>query len=438
MKKNEFFCCNILIVLVMMLLLSACSSKPKGQLMLMPAPDVFDRGDWDPFTDHNPIEDIPYGGILYATDRQPDLEEGGYYLNDRGHVLRLGVAQVTQGKEGMTWAEARKISLLKDRPEGYPLKITGITEDGVLDRSTNSLTELTGAEDQRHIPGREFAAKINAKLHISQQKDVFIYVHGYKVVFENPLLVASELWHFLGYEGSFIAFSWPSTPDTLAYFGDLETAALSAGSLRVLIQYLAEQTEAQRIHIIGYSAGTRVVAQALDQLALIHSGMADADGSEKWRIGQVILTGSDIDQHLFGSYLMDGILDVVDGVTIYASSKDSALGVSKWLFGRDRLGQVVNSKLSKRVKQYLWQNNKLVIIDASDTPGADSGNGHAYFRQSPWTSSDILATLALDLKPGDRGLERLNDSPIWSFSENYVGKLHTAIEREESKRGLID
>ena len=168
-------------------------------------------------------------------------------------------------------------------------------------------------------------------------------MHGYKVVFENPLLVASELWHFLGYEGSFIAFSWPSTPDTLAYFGDLETAALSAGSLRVLIQYLAEQTEAQRIHIIGYSAGTRVVAQALDQLALIHSGMADADGSEKWRIGQVILTGS-----------------------------------------------------------------------------------------------DILATLALDLKPGDRGLERLNDNPIWSFSENYVGKLHTAIEREGSKLCLID
>ncbi|MFT5728134.1 MAG: hypothetical protein ACI8PB_002286 [Desulforhopalus sp.] len=265
------------------------------------------------------------------------------YLNDRGHVLRLGVAQVTQGKEGMTWAEARKISLLKDRPEGYPLKITGITEDGVLDRSTNSLTELTGPEDQRHIPGGKFAAKINAKLHISQQKDVFIYVHGYKVVFENPLLVASELWNFLGYEGSFIAFSWPSTPDTLAYFADLETAALSAGSLRVLIQYLAEQTEAQRIHIIGYSAGTRVVAQALDQLALIHSGMADADGSEKWRIGQVILTGS-----------------------------------------------------------------------------------------------DILATLALDLKPGDRGLERLNDNPIWSFSENYVGKLHTAIEREGSKLCLID
>ncbi len=124
--------------------------------------------------------------------------------------------------------------------------------------------------------------------------------------------------------------------------------------------------------------------------------------------------------------------------TIYSSSKDSALGVSKWLFGRDRLGQVVTSKLSKRVKEYFLQNNKLVIIDASDTFGADSGNGHAYFRQSPWTSSDILATLALDLKPGERGLERVDDSPIWSFSEDYVGKLRSAVKKEVSRRTLIE
>ena len=67
-------------------------------------------------------------------------------------------------------------------------------------------------KDQRSVPSEQFAAKVNAKLAISRAKDVFIYLHGYKVVFENPLLVASELWHFLGYEGVFIAFAWPSTP----------------------------------------------------------------------------------------------------------------------------------------------------------------------------------------------------------------------------------
>jgi esterase/lipase superfamily enzyme len=236
----------------------------------------------------------------------------------------------------MTWDEARRISLLKERPEDYPLKVTDVQEIGILDSSINVLTESIVDTQQPTLPSEEFAAKINAKLAISQVKDVFIYLHGYKVVFENPLLVASELWHFLGYEGAFIAFSWPSTPSTLAYFSDLETAALSAGNLRIFVQYLAEKTEARRIHIIGYSAGTRVVAQALNQLVLMYAGPNGSDSTKKLRIGHVMLTGSDLDLHLFGSYLVDGVLDVVDTLTVYASAKDKALGISKWVWGLEQ------------------------------------------------------------------------------------------------------
>jgi len=38
-----------------------------------------------------------------------------------------------------------------------------------------------------------------------------------------------------------------------------------------LIDYLAEETNADRLHIIGYSAGTRVVTNALHQFALLHA-----------------------------------------------------------------------------------------------------------------------------------------------------------------------
>ena len=427
-------CCQrVLLVLLPALFLSACASMPVDQLLLMPAPDVFDQGDWDPFTDRDPIQDIPYGGILYATDREPAREDGRYYRDARGHVLRLGVAQVTVGKKDMTWEEARRISLLKERPEGYPLKVTGVREDGILDRSVNPLTEGLRDKNRRHLPGEQFAAKVNAKLAISKRKDVFIYVHGYKVVFENPLLVASELWHFLGYQGAFIAFAWPSTPDTLAYFSDLETAALSAGNLRLLIEYLAEKTAARRIHIIGYSAGTRVVMQALFQLALMHTGADRKQSAKGLRIGHVILTGSDVDPHLFGSYLVDGMLDVADGMTVYASTKDKALNMSKWAFGRERLGRIVSEPLSAAANHYLRQNQNLVIVNATDTPGAGTGNGHAYFRQSRWTSSDILATLTFNLKPAQRGLEQTGGQQIWTFAEDYVARLRAAVVAVRSK-----
>jgi esterase/lipase superfamily enzyme len=310
--------------------------------------------------------------------------------------------------------------------------VTAVEEVGILDRSLNALTDHVMDKDQQSVPGEQFAAKVNAKLAISRAKDVFIYLHGYKVVFENPLLVASELWHFLGYEGVFIAFAWPSTPEITAYFSDLETAALSAGSLRILIQYLAEETDAKRIHIIGYSAGTRVVAQALDQLALMQAGPGCKKLAQDLRIGHVILTGSDIDRHIFGAYLVDGILDVVDDLTIYASAKDKALGMSKWVFGRGRLGQTVDGTLSETAAAYLRQAKKLVIINATDAPGAASGNGHAYFRQSPWTSSDILATLSFDLEPEKRGLEQANAGPIWTFRADYIDTLREAIIRARS------
>ena len=433
MKKNgKTALINYLLLLLVTLALSGCASQPKNQILLMPAPDVCGQGDWDPFTDRDPIKDIPYGGILYATDREPAQQEGQYYLDDRGHVLRLGVARVTVGKEGMTWEEARRITLLKKRGEDYPLRVTAVQEVGILDRSINVLTDSLVAKDQPQLPGDQFAAKVNAKLAVSRIKDVFIYVHGYKVVFENPLLVASELWHFLGYEGAFIAFAWPSTPSTLAYFSDLETAALSAGNLRILVQYLAKETDARRIHLIGYSAGTRLVAQAIDQLALMYSGSDCSEKAKDLRIGHVILTGSDIDAHLFGAYLMDGMLDVIDDVTVYASAKDKALGMSRWVFGRERLGQMVSVNLPEDTANYLRRNSKLIIVNATDTPGADTGNGHAYFRKSPWTSSDILATLAFNLKPQERGLEQTGGRPIWTFPTDYIDRLRAALVKVRS------
>jgi hypothetical protein len=36
-------------------------------------------------------------------------------------------------------------------------------------------------------------------------------------------------------------------------------------------------------------------------------------------------------------------------------------------------------------------------------------------------------TLRYDLSPGDRGLIRSDDSPIWSFPPNYIERLRDAI-----------
>jgi esterase/lipase superfamily enzyme len=420
--------CAGFLILVLIAGLTACSTKKLNEINLMPAPDIYKDGAVDPFSDTNPIEKIPYNGILYATDRSPAGGNDHFYKNKRGNLLRLGFARIKIGKKDITWEEARRISLLKNRAEAYPLKVTEVEELGILDRSITVFTPPDLITEKLYQPAERFSELVNEKLKLSQRKDIYIYVHGYKVVFENPVLVATELWHFLGYEGVFIAYAWPSTPKTLAYVSDAETAALSSHFLQIFLQYLAEETDAENIHIIGYSAGTRVVISAMAQLAMLNANQDKAAIQRKLRIGHVILTASDFDRQLFGIQLVKGLLKVPKTLTVYVSESDSALGFSGWLFGRERLGQMwKDRKLPDIAANYLQQRQELIFIDVTDAEAATTGNGHAYFRKSPWTSSDILMTLMHDLRPYERGLVRSEDIPIWSFPPDYIRRLRAAL-----------
>ena len=402
-------------------------------IKLMPAPDIYDNGTVDPFTDHNPITGIPYQGMLYATDREPSAGTGEFYSRERGGLLRLGVGSIEIGNQEITWEEARRVSLMKNRTDNYPLKLTRVEELGILDRSFHMFMPQDLIPEDPHAPARRFAGHIDAKLDKSNVKDIFIYVHGFKVVFNNPLLVAAELWHFLGYEGVFIAFAWPSTPSNRAYVADLESAVLSSQNFRIFLEYLAEETSTRRIHIIGYSAGTRVVINALKQIALIHRGDSRDTIQAKMKLGHIILVGSDFDTQLFGSYIVEGLLNVPQTMSVYVSENDKALGISKWLFTRKRLGQMAADRdMVPNVQRFLRDNDQLEFIDVTDAEGSSTGNGHAYFRKSPWVSSDILITLMFDLKPNERGLVQHDHIPVWKYPDDYLDRLRSLLIKAEN------
>jgi esterase/lipase superfamily enzyme len=413
------------------LILTACSTNKPYQIELMPAPHVYGNGIVDPFIDIDGVgpEDVPYQGVLYATDRKPGGEKTDLYKNERGFLLRLGVANISMGKGDLDWEEARRISISKNRGGKYPLKVTHVKELGVLDRTLSELVEEPrGPVIDPTQPGREFAALVNEKLKISHRKEILVYVHGYKVVFDNPILVTTELWHFLGYDGVAIAYAWPSTPSRWAYASDLETAAVTSHNLRIFLEYLAEETDAERINIVGYSAGTRVVISALAQMALGHFHEDRETVQRNLHLGRVILVGSDYDRALFAANINDGLLKLPTSVTIYASESDVALDISRWLFRRDRLGQMFRERpLRPAVDAYLRKMKNLHLIDVTNAEEADAGNGHAYFRKSPWVSSDILVSLMYDLDPMERGLSILPDLPVWHFPGDYIERLKSVL-----------
>lgn len=413
---------------VLIIALSACGGAKPFQIDLMPAPEVYDE-EFNPFGESGTIDDLPYQGILYATDRMPATEDSKerFYLNDRGHYLHLGLAKVKLARADITWEEVRQISLAKNRSEKYPIEVSGIEEFGALDRSATLFLPPDAFGADPHVPAAKFAAAVNSRLATSKRKDIYIYVHGYKVVFENPVLVATELWHFLGYDGVFIAYSWPSTPSKWAYLKDSETAAGFARNLRIFLEYLAEETDAEQIHVVGYSAGTRLVARTFEQLALMHHDSAPERIRDELRLGNLVLIGSDVDRQVAGSYVADGMLKVPRHVSVYLSEGDKALGLSRFLTRRERLGQMWTD-MPEYLSEYFQDNEADVsFINVTRAEGGTDGNGHGYFRQSPWASSDILMTLRYDLSPAARGLVRNEETSIWSFPTDYIQRLRNAL-----------
>lgn len=416
--------------------LAGCASAPIDQVELMPAPDVYGDGMLNPLPKYDPSDDIPYDGILYATDRRPATPEDPekYYLNDRGQVVRVGVAKVQLGEKKFAWDKAREISMLKARTEKYPVRVTGVDEWGLMGSTVPFWADLNSMSDGNPPPDatERFAEAINTQLARSKKRDVYIYVHGYKVVYENPVLVAAELWHFLGYKGAFIAYSWPSTPSKFAYIKDSDTSGGYSRNFRLLLEFIAEKTEAERIHVLGYSNGTRLVTRAMEQLALIHKGETATEINEKLRIRNVILVGSDLDRGVFTSYIADGLLNVSKHLTIYMSKNDKALGFSQFLTRSQRLGQMfggAGGEMTSSGRRTLVEyRNQISVINVSDAEGAGTGNGHGYFRSSPWASSDVLMTLTYGLTPEQRGLVEQDDLPVYTFPPDYISRLWDAIE----------
>jgi esterase/lipase superfamily enzyme len=393
---------------------------------MMPPPAIYATGVVQSPNERHPELRDGRVSLPYATLREPALpgDDESFYRNSRGSVLRLGTAVV-----GATVDEKHR---REERAPGQAapmlLEVAEATEVGVLPATQPPFAAADVDASAGESGPRDFAAAVDRTLLDGAGHDIYIYVHGYKVVFENAVAVSTELWHYLDYEGAFIAFAWPATPRRLAYLGDLETAELAAIVLRRFLTYLANETHARRIHIVGYSAGTRVVTSALAGLALSQRAGASESCPGGCRIGQVVLIGSDMDRALMALQVSEGILELVDGFTVYVSSSDRALRVARRLYGRDRAGEAfATGQPPPAARAWLDANPKFSIIDVTDAAESTDDNGHRYFRKSPWVSSDMLMMLRFNLGPESRGLVRSEDSAMWRFPPDYIERLSAAV-----------
>jgi esterase/lipase superfamily enzyme len=268
--------------------------------------------------------------------------------------------------------------------------------------------------------------RINTTLSQSDQPDIFIFVHGYNTGFDEAVFQSAELWYFLGQPGVAISYSWPSRDSVWWYSLDRESAVYSSGHLHDLVNALATQTNAHRIHLISHSTGALLVGNTLRELILERTGQSFRSMRQQLRIGHVVLAAPDIDYDIARQRMIgQGINLLPERLTIYISSHDVALRIAtESIYGLVRLGMVNPENLDQSELQWLAQQPRVDVIDVSNRRGADVLE-HRHHTLNPYVSSDLILLLRYGLStPPERGLEQSQVRPMWLFPHGYPQHSH--------------
>jgi esterase/lipase superfamily enzyme len=318
--------------------------------------------------------------VFYATTRAPG--EPGHFVNAKGDA-QLGVAHVRLGDAGWTWDDL----IASDRTSTVDKVRRGEVERIEPLGDWRAGTDTAEAE-------RRFIAAIEAQLARTGNREVGIYVHGYRVAFDEVTVQMGSFAHFLSH-GAMVTFQWPTGANFWNYLTDCPRAEQYVPDIERLVALVA-RTSAVGINLLAYSCGSPLLAQALSRLRARHPEEGREALAKRYRIGNVIFAASDVDLKTFAREYMPPILDLTQQLIVYVSRSDRALGFSTLVAGASRLGKPDIADLTPAELDRLAADPRLQVVDVSDVRGAHEMGGmkgHGYWYANDWISTDITLML---------------------------------------------
>jgi esterase/lipase superfamily enzyme len=281
-----------------------------------------------------------------------------------------------------------------------------------------SILKLQFREDPRkHVvlldvipePPDALFAKLKAGVDAAPRREALVFVHGFNVTFEDAARRTAQLAYDLKFEGPPIFFSWPSQGGLLDYAVDETNAAWAVPHLKDFLTAVADRSGAESVHLIAHSMGNRALTSALAQL----SRQMRRRGA---MFHEVILTAPDIDADIFKRDIAPAIAKTAARVTLYASSNDEALMLSKKLHGYPRAGD---------------SGSAMVVvpgIETIDVSRVDTSLlGHSYYGNNDTVLADMFYLIHQSLPASRR--ERLEPRP-WGGGQYWVLVPDAGLVRE--------
>jgi esterase/lipase superfamily enzyme len=299
-----------------------------------------------------------YLNVVYLTDRQPDPKAAGGFGQHWADEASCGVAETVIPAAVLPGEEPQYGYIAKTWPRACA------TDKGAL----------AGA-----------VAAIEAQAKARNCNSVFLFVHGFHTGFDGGVLRAAQISHDAQTGCAVASFGWSSEVELGRYAADVEHSQYSEPLLAEFLRELAES--GLQVKVLAHSMGNRLVLATL-------SGFARGRQAVKpGFIDELVLAAADIGIEKGNddfAHLLHDATPYVKRTTIYASSGDAVLAISKSAHGGvPRLGREPEADLVYRADD---KTHVVDVIDASEVP-ADLLD-HSYFAMSYEAVADMSLALA--------------------------------------------
>jgi esterase/lipase superfamily enzyme len=251
----------------------------------------------------------------------------------------------------------------------------------------------------------EFIAKLRQQVQASPLRSILINVNGFRERFPSALRKTAFLSHVLDINSPVLVFDWPgdqgSTPR--GYRRAQRVAGESGAELAQTLGLIIRQVQPERLWLVANSMGGEVVVHAFSILYR-EADLADAEVE----IEDVVLTAPDVDRVEFNNQFKQEIAALARNLTVYVSSNDRALLISRVINRGRRLGEATLNprnpdqfEEAARVLELVEPNSELVtLVDV--TPVNRTRNFHNFSLETPEFFDDLFLRLANTNTPSNR------------------------------------
>ena len=266
--------------------------------------------------DPAPPESIKIVRLFYATDRKRTGSSMATKFYGGGRTtqeapLEYGICNVTLPPEHQ-FAKLEEYSLLR------------------FETKNDSAKHVT-LKSVRPLAQTNFFSKLRKTVGDSSRKEIFVFIHGYNVSWEDSARRAAQVAYDIGIDktrGAPLLFSWPSQGALASYVTDETNVRVTKFHLASLLTNLVAQSGARHINVLAHSMGNQALTEALQMLG---DRMPPA---EKPFLNQVVLAAPDVDVDLL-NIMAPAMQRTAKRFTLYSCKSDLPVRISSWFHGEN-------------------------------------------------------------------------------------------------------